>query len=60
MRIVIEQEKCVGCGRCTEICPSVFRLSEQGKSTVINPEGHPDVKKAADSCMTEAIHVFVD
>lgn len=60
MKIVIEQEKCVGCGRCSEICPSIFRLNEEGKAVLIDSNGeHPDVKRAADSCLTEAIHVML-
>jgi ferredoxin len=58
MTITIDQNKCIGCGRCTEICPKVFRLSESGKSEVIEQTYIPCVRKASDECPVEAIHVI--
>ena len=28
MNVTIDEEKCIGCGRCEEICPSVFHVDE--------------------------------
>ena len=75
MKIKIDQERCVGCGRCTEMCPSVFKLSEEGKAIVIDeridecedePRGEECavvsdvVKKAADECIVEAIDIDME
>ena len=30
MRVEIEREKCCGYGICAEICPSVYKLDDQG------------------------------
>ncbi|MBI5640044.1 MAG: ferredoxin [Nitrospirae bacterium] len=39
MNVIVDEETCIGCGRCEEICPAVFHLNEvTGKSEVIDPE----------------------
>jgi ferredoxin len=60
MEVKVDHEKCIGCGRCTEICPSTFRLNEQGKSEVISHDDIECAKKAADQCPQEAISVEVE
>lgn len=56
MTIKVDQDKCVGCGRCTEVCPDTFKLSTEGKSEVIG-ENKECAMKAADECPVEAIFV---
>ncbi len=75
MKIKINQERCVGCGRCAEMCPSIFKLNDEGKAVVINakieecevePTGEKCailsdiVKKTADDCVVEAIDVDME
>jgi len=55
MTIKVDQEKCIGCGRCTEICPDTFNLTNMGKSEVISQENLECAKKASDQCPMEAI-----
>ena len=57
MSITIDQKKCVGCGRCTEICPHTFRLTDEGKAEVISHDDIPCALRAADECIVEAIFV---
>lgn len=39
MNISVDQDTCISCGACEEICPAVFHLSEiTGKSEVIDAE----------------------
>ena len=39
MNVIVDQDLCIGCGRCEEICPSVFHLNEvTGKSEVMDAE----------------------
>jgi len=57
MSISIDTEKCIGCGRCTEICPDIFTLSPEGKSQVKNAENLDCALKASDQCPVEAITV---
>ncbi|OIP88943.1 MAG: ferredoxin [Syntrophaceae bacterium CG2_30_49_12] len=57
--IYIDEEECIGCGTCEEICPEVFRLSdEKGKAEVINPEGGTEdlIEEAISSCPVLCIH----
>ena len=39
MKVYVDQDACISCGACEEICPAVFHLSEvTGKSEVIDAE----------------------
>jgi len=39
VNITVDQDACIGCGACEEICPAVFHLSEvTGKSEVMDAE----------------------
>lgn len=58
-RVVVDQDTCIGCRTCEEICPEVFQLNEEiGTSEVIKPEGGPEdlIQDAIESCPVEAIH----
>ena len=58
VKIIVDQEKCIGCGACVAICPSQFELKD-GKAQVKKS----DVKKitceeeAVESCPVVAISV---
>ncbi len=56
MVIKVDHNKCIGCGRCTEVCPDTFRLNAEGKSEVIG-ENKECALSAADQCPVEAIYV---
>ncbi|MDR3568844.1 MAG: ferredoxin [Syntrophobacteraceae bacterium] len=51
--VSLDEECCVGCGACAELCPEVFEMSEDGeKAHVIFPEGGSVgcVEEAIDTC----------
>lgn len=56
-KLVVDQDKCIGCGTCVALCPNVFRLNDEGKAEVI--EGGKDtdenIKNAIESCAVDAI-----
>ncbi|MCI4627031.1 MAG: ferredoxin [Candidatus Magnetoovum sp. WYHC-5] len=39
MKVIVDQDKCIGCGNCEELCPAVFHVDETiGKALVIDAE----------------------
>lgn len=49
-KVVLDEECCVGCGTCAELCPDVFEMDDEGeKANVILPEG------GSKECIEEAI-----
>ncbi len=59
MKAVVDQELCIGCGACEQLCPQVFKLGDDGKSHVIAQECDSAgcCEEAADSCPAGAISI---
>ena len=55
-KIKVDQEKCIGCGLCPEICSKSFKM-EDTKAKPIKSEVSKITceKEAADACPTDAI-----
>jgi len=66
---VVDQDACIGCEVCTQICPEVFKMEgadEHGhshdhhehKSVVYNPTGAPEekIEEAMDRCPAACIY----
>ncbi len=49
-KVVIDQDECIGCEACVEICPSVFSFDDDEEKAYVN-EG----ADAGDDCVDEAI-----
>jgi ferredoxin len=57
--VYIDEEECIGCGSCEEICSEVFKMEEDiEKAKVIQPEGGPEdlIEEAMETCPVECIH----
>ncbi len=55
-KIKIDKEKCIGCGLCEGICGGLFRMGNDGKAYVKNPNLIIYcVQKAVDKCPSNAI-----
>ncbi len=70
MKIILDRNKCIGCGACAALCPKYFEMSEDGKSSLKGAKVKPKtqieeltIKKlgcaqdAADSCPVKAINI---
>lgn len=61
MKPIVDEELCIGCGNCMEVCPSVFYLNETiGKAVVIDPDGcefNGCCEAAAENCPVTAITI---
>lgn len=70
MKIILEREKCIGCGSCAALCSEYWEMAEDGKSHLknskksSNPENEElETKKikcaeaAANACPVQAIHI---
>ena len=61
MKVAVDQEKCIGCGACASIEPTVFRI-ENGKShaeenACTNNNCESTCKDAAAACPVGAITI---
>jgi ferredoxin len=58
-RVYIDEDECIGCGSCEEICPEVFELDEDTqKALVIQPEDGPEdlIDEAIEACPVDCIY----
>ncbi|MBI4844570.1 MAG: ferredoxin [Nitrospirae bacterium] len=59
MKPVVDEELCIGCGNCMEICPAVFQVVD-GKSKVIDPDACDYAmccEAAEENCPVKAISI---
>lgn len=57
-RVIINQEECVGCQSCMELCPDVFDFDEDAEKASVKEDYDGDlecIQEAIDSCPTECI-----
>lgn len=50
----VDQEICIGCELCTNICPAIFKMDDNGKA-VAYVERDEDGNEAMDNCPVQAI-----
>lgn len=52
-------ERCIGCGLCTNTCPEVFNMTDEGVAEAVSEAVSGDVKEQAmealEACPVEAI-----
>lgn len=61
MKAKVDRDACISCGLCESVCPEVFKLDDEGISTVIQDpvakENEECAREAEADCPTDAIHV---
>ncbi len=54
-KITIDQELCIGCGACANLCPKVFEMQEDGKAKVVELGDKCDYEMTVQICPVGAI-----
>ena len=55
--LVLNQDKCIGCGLCTEVCPhNVFELCD-GKAEIIDFNACMECGACVNNCPSNALEV---
>ncbi len=58
MKAIVNEETCIGCGLCEQICPAVFEMdgnTAKVKVTSVPADQQDSCREAADSCPVGAI-----
>lgn len=57
-KVIVDQNKCIGCQTCAQIDPQVFALNQKTfKVKVVSQKTTPQTKSAIDSCPVNAISI---
>lgn len=60
MSIEVSQSRCVGCGRCAEVCPgTLLRLNRAGKAEIRFPQNCWGCASCVKECPVQAIALFL-
>ena len=61
MTILVDEDGCIACGQCMEICPEVFKPRPDGKAYAAADDLPPEVQnravEAQESCPVSVIEV---
>jgi ferredoxin len=61
MKPVVDRDLCIGCGLCSDTCPEVFRLDDDGIPRVVTESpGHEQydcIREAEEICPVTAISI---
>jgi ferredoxin len=59
MNVIIDEEACIGCGSCVEVCPDVFRMNEdkeKAEIVTVQEDSEECIEEAIDTCPVSCIH----
>lgn len=60
MSIAIDREKCVGCGRCHDVCPgTLIKLSEDKKAYIKYPKDCWGCTSCVKECPVHAVRLYL-
>lgn len=58
MKATVDQDLCIGCGICAQICDSVFKMDDDVATVTVDTvpaDAESTCREAAESCPVEAI-----
>ena len=55
--LILSSAKCVGCGKCTEVCPHSVFVLENDKAAILDKNSCMECGACAKNCPTDAISV---
>ena len=58
-KIIVDQELCIGCGVCANLCPDVFEIQDNGKAETTNKDNceNRDCEDVVNNCPVGAIKI---
>ena len=61
MKIIVDQDICIGAAPCVAIASKTFDLNEKGKAFLKDEKGDPEslIMQAAESCPVQAIIIYL-
>lgn len=60
MKAFVQKSGCIGCGLCSEICPEVFRMGDDGLAEAygeVDEANFESAEEARESCPVSVISV---
>ena len=58
MKIIIDEDACIGCGVCESVCPDVFKMNDEGKAELVIDTSDADcVNEAVEQCPVTCITI---
>ncbi len=57
MTIVVDEDKCVGCGTCAMECPDQFELNDEGVTVFKNKRNGCNLVVVVGMCPAEAMEI---
>jgi len=59
LKVEVDQDLCISCGACVDVCPDVFDWNDDEKAAAVAPEVPGDMEdqahEALEGCPTNAI-----
>lgn len=55
--LALDEEKCVGCGNCLDVCPHAVLIKSNGRVSIENRDACMECGACAQNCPTEAVTV---
>lgn len=59
-KITIDEEKCIGCGECVDVCPVDVLELQDDKAVVVNEDECLECESCVETCEQGAITLEID